>query len=181
MGMPIRKGSLSWKILEVIEKSTDGIVRINDFTYHSYIYAAGYERPLKKTTFSKAIRRLREFGLIEQYSENNQLLIKLTNTAKTLSIMNHVQKRPWDGLWRIVIFDIPEQKRVVRNLFRRNLKKWGFRSIQKSVWVSKDPFFDALVGYVKDLRIEPYVLVFESKTVSPHFHKVYDRTINGKR
>jgi len=41
----------------------------------------------------------------------------------------------WDGKFRIVIWDIPEKKRIVRDLLRRNLRKWGFAHFQKSVWI----------------------------------------------
>ena len=41
----------------------------------------------------------------------------------------------WDGLWRMVIFDIPEDRRKVRNAINFKLKDLGFVSLQKSVFV----------------------------------------------
>ena len=45
-------------------------------------------------------------------------------------------KKPkrWDGKWRIVIFDIPEHQRKIRNSLRMRLKILGFTEFQKSVF-----------------------------------------------
>ena len=68
----------------------------------------------------------------------------------------------------MVIFDIPEEKRIIRNLFRRNLKKWGFKHLQKSVWISKRNVFDKLESYIKDLGIEKWIIVMEVHRLSTH-------------
>ncbi len=46
-------------------------------------------------------------------------------------------KKPkrWDGIWRVVIFDIPKNKDRMRDIIRFHLKKIGFIQLQKSVWV----------------------------------------------
>ncbi len=46
-------------------------------------------------------------------------------------------KRPErDGIWKLVIFDIPEKQRNVRTFLRNRLKSLGFRKWQASIWVS---------------------------------------------
>lgn len=47
--------------------------------------------------------------------------------------------RPWDGKWRMVLFDIPEKDRRLRDLLRRHLGAGHFGYLQNSVWVSPDP------------------------------------------
>jgi phenylacetic acid degradation operon negative regulatory protein len=42
----------------------------------------------------------------------------------------------WDGIWRVLIFDIPELTRAVRNLFRGKIQELGFYTLQKSVYVT---------------------------------------------
>lgn len=46
-------------------------------------------------------------------------------------------KRPkrWDNKWRIIIFDIPEKKRAVRDEIRQIFVEAGFVKLQNSVWV----------------------------------------------
>jgi phenylacetic acid degradation operon negative regulatory protein len=47
--------------------------------------------------------------------------------------------RPWDGLWRLVIFDVPLGQGVVRQRLRRTLKSLQFGFLQGSVWITPDP------------------------------------------
>lgn len=157
----MHKGSLSKAILLILEKTVDGCVRFDDFVSNPGFYAYGYERNLKKSSLAQALKRLRENGLVEQINLKNDIIIRLTEGGKNL-INDGVDEEAWDGKWRIVIFDIPEQKRIIRNLFRRNLKKWGFKHLQKSVWISKRNVFDKLEAYIRDLGIEKWIIVMES-------------------
>jgi len=42
----------------------------------------------------------------------------------------------WDGRWRLVMFDVPESKRGLRDRLRRELTKLGMGTLQESVWIS---------------------------------------------
>lgn len=60
-------------------------------------------------------------------------------------------KRPkWDGKWRIVSFDVRENQRNKRDIFRDELKSLGFIQMQRSVWVSPYP----CEKYIEILRVE---------------------------
>ena len=43
--------------------------------------------------------------------------------------------RSWDGKWRVIIFDVAEDKRAIRDKLRRELRNYGFVRLQQSVWV----------------------------------------------
>jgi phenylacetic acid degradation operon negative regulatory protein len=47
--------------------------------------------------------------------------------------------RPWDGKWRLVLFDLPMARHVQRGRLRRYLRARGFGYLQGSVWVTPDP------------------------------------------
>lgn len=160
------KNSLTNAILFALEKTVDGYIHLEDFAYHHYRYHYGIPE-LKKSSLSQALKRLREGGLIEQVKLKNDVLIKLTEAGKDL-ISDKFEEKDWDRKWRIVVFDIPEEKRIIRNLFRRNLKKWGFKHLQKSVWISKRNVFDKLESYIKDLGIEKWVIVMEVNRLTSH-------------
>ena len=166
--MKIRKNSLSDMILLALEKTVDGYVRVEDFTTNTYIYAKGYDRPLKKSSLAQALKRLREKGFIEKENLDNQIIFKLTQSGANLLDEFSNSQKIWDNKWRIVIFDIPEQKRIIRNMFRRNLKKWGFKHLQKSVWISKRDVFDKLKKYVEDLGISQWVVIIEADRLSDY-------------
>jgi DNA-binding transcriptional regulator PaaX len=44
-------------------------------------------------------------------------------------------KRRWDGRWRVLIFDIPERRKIMRDKIRRTLHNLGFVRLQDSVWI----------------------------------------------
>lgn len=50
-------------------------------------------------------------------------------------VLPRVTKSAWDGLWYMVAFDIPVEKRKERNALRIMLKRLGFREYQKSLYL----------------------------------------------
>jgi predicted transcriptional regulator/CRISPR/Cas system-associated endoribonuclease Cas2 len=56
-------------------------------------------------------------------------------TLRAYEKISKKRKETWDGRWRIVIFDIKEYKRSVRDALRFQLVAFGFVKLQNSVWV----------------------------------------------
>lgn len=48
---------------------------------------------------------------------------------------NKTKRRFWDKRWRLVMFDVYEDRRSIRNKFRHELKEYGFIQLQRSVWI----------------------------------------------
>lgn len=163
--MKIKKGSLSEYSLLVLEKAIDGCVRFDDLIHHTHSYAWGssWDKQLKKSALSQALKRLREKGLVEyEDGKTSKIIIQLTNLGKeALGNLIFIENE-WDGKFRIVIFDIPESKSVIRNLFRRRLRDWGFKAWQKSVWVSKNNVTEKIRNLINKLEIKDWVAVIES-------------------
>jgi len=65
----------------------------------------------------------------------------LTYSLDTMQI--HLSKR-WDHKWRVVIFDIPETDKKIRDLFRLRLGQLGMYQLQESVFISPHPCFDEI-------------------------------------
>lgn len=151
-------------ILEALEKSVDGYVRVEDFLFNTHIYAKGYERNLKKSNLSKTIRSLRIKGYVDTEKQGKKLILRLTEKGTNEALLNKLlETKGWDGVWRVVIFDIPEEMKKVRDVFRGRLKLWGFIPWQKSVWISKRPVTKVLRSYIKEVGIPDWVKVLESK------------------
>lgn len=64
-----------------------------------------------------------------------QLTVKGITKFEQSRFRESIKKQKWDGLWRIIIFDISEDKKAVREALRQKLKKFGFFHLQKSVFV----------------------------------------------
>ncbi len=68
-------------------------------------------------------------------------------------------KKRWDHLWRMVVFDIPETKRVNRNEFRKELLNIGFFPYQKSMYVTPYACEGLIWEIAKKYHITNYILV----------------------
>lgn len=98
-------------------------------------------RDFDKTRFSKDLYRLKRDKFIKIYLEGKNKHIELTvkgkNKIKSYLIADLKIKIPqtWDQKWRIVIFDIPNEKKTARDILAKKLKNLGFLRLQKSVFV----------------------------------------------
>ncbi len=53
----------------------------------------------------------------------------------------------------LVIYDIPDNKKIERDWFRRQLKSFDFIMIQRSVWVGPSPLPIEFLSYVKSIGL----------------------------
>lgn len=112
----------------------------------------------KKYYFNKVIQRLEAKKLINiQKNNKGQKLVKITNKGKLFLDKNSRKKldKPgkWDGKYRIIIFDIKETRKLTRDKIRNQLKVWGFRKLQASVWVYPYPCGQLVTLLKSDLAI----------------------------
>jgi len=79
---------------------------------------------------------LKNGGYIKEKKIGKKRIIYLTNKGKMEVLKNEFWKgeKKWDGKWRVIIFDIPEESSRHRDFLRRKLKWFGFKELQKSVW-----------------------------------------------
>lgn len=97
---------------------------------------------INRRSLSRSIKGLYQSKLVtEKRRADGSVLLVLTPEGRRRAQL--FQKRDieiarpsqWDGRWRIVLFDIPEEKKSLRDIFRRHLQKIGFRELQKSVFI----------------------------------------------
>jgi phenylacetic acid degradation operon negative regulatory protein len=50
--------------------------------------------------------------------------------------LRKLRKPKWDGVWRLLSFDIPERRRRDRDLLRRRLSELGYGMLHQSLWIS---------------------------------------------
>jgi len=90
---------------------------------------------------TNTLSRMKQKGLIRFEEKNGKNCVVLTESGRKkleqIRKSEYAIKKPerWDGKWRIVIFDIKEKKRDVRDQFRRELTQVGFVKLQHSVWI----------------------------------------------
>lgn len=68
----------------------------------------------------------------------------------------------WDGYWRVVVYDIVEEEKRLRDRLRRELRRLGFKFMQKSVWLTPLPVEKELETFLKREKLWGKVLVLKS-------------------
>lgn len=113
----------------------------------------------------QAVKRLEARKLVVRQRVGKGWGVRLTpegeRYAKRLKEAEQIKIRKpdrWDGRWRIVIFDVWEKRRAVRDQLRRTLVKAGFKRIQNSVWVHPYDCEDLLVFLRADLHLGKGIL-----------------------
>lgn len=100
----------------------------------------GLPSDYRTTNFYASLYRTLRTGEIEKIIKNGQAYYRLTSAGKDkikrdFSLLK-LQNQKWDGLWRMVIFDIAEKNKIIRNILRYKLKELGFGRWQKSVYIT---------------------------------------------
>ena len=74
-------------------------------------------------------------------------------------------KGEWDGLWRVISYEIPESKRQIRDRLRREMRGWGLGPWHRSFWLTPHPIITHLKDLVYGREEEKYFQAFESTHV----------------
>lgn len=99
----------------------------------------------------KIINQLEKQKYVEvKHGEGGSVSIIITKKGLTRALtyqldeMKLIVPKKWDKKWRVVIFDISEKHKWVRDVFRMRLRQLGLYQLQKSVFVSPYPCFDEI-------------------------------------
>lgn len=119
----------------------------------------------------RGVRGLKDRGYIGFREIDGKTELQLEKKGKVVALKYSLQdieisrEKVWDGVWRVICFDIPESKKSARNYFKSILDNLGFALLQKSVYVM--PFecrkeIDFIIGI---LGISPYVTYIEANEI----------------
>lgn len=122
-----------------------------------------------RRALAQALHQLRYRGAVETKKADGRLIVRLTEAgwrrAQLLRI-TRITSYCDPGKCCLVVFDVPEKHRRVRNIFRGFLKECGFKQLQKSVWRSDRDVASAVASLVKELKLEEWVTVMNGTVVS---------------
>jgi DNA-binding transcriptional regulator PaaX len=124
-----------------------------DFKYYKYQTLANSCSFLKKNGYIK--EKNGEYFIT--YKGEEFLNEKVKNNFEKFT-SNKTDKDPKDLL---IIYDIPEGKKVEREWFRRELKSFNFVMIQKSAWVGPSPLPEKFLDYVKSIGLKENLKTFK--------------------
>ncbi|MFA5986385.1 MAG: hypothetical protein WC819_03495 [Parcubacteria group bacterium] len=129
---------------------------------------------INRRSFARSLKRLSQEKLIkERKMPDGSFMLVLTAQGKRIahqldlfgSIATFVKPKKWDKKWRIVIFDIPEDDRVFRDILRKHLYVLEFKQLQQSVFVSPYPCEKTILDLVRLYNADKYVRIITASTI----------------
>lgn len=102
----------------------------------------------RRNRLTQTLKRLHKQKIVEVVETKDGSVVRITKNGFTKALkykfdeMQVKRQKFWDKKWRIVIFDIPNSKKRIRDVFRKQLKQLGFFPLQESVFVHAFPCFD---------------------------------------
>ncbi|MEK7606986.1 MAG: CRISPR-associated endonuclease Cas2 [Patescibacteria group bacterium] len=136
--------------------------------YQRHRRIEGFPKDVSAHRVRQEIKRMRDRGWIQEAEKNGKKFLKLTQQGrlgilyKNLKNTAQSAKNNWDGKWRLVMFDIPEQGRKERNAIRDVLKSIGFCQMQKSVYIFPHEIPQDAVSYLKESGLWSYIRFAQS-------------------
>lgn len=122
---------------------------------------------LSTATLKRVCAELHRQGLLEITKGKKQTKLQLSvkgihrlqrSQLDTINIKEPVQ---WDGIWRMVTYDVPRTKAAERRLFVEQLKRLGFTMVRESVWFHPFPCFSELGELLRYTGLERYTTLAE--------------------
>jgi len=152
---PLRKDSLSQNVFYIIsaaiKDSLSGVLKLanmyvnlfggEDFYNwcHRFNYLPYYKKVRRKVKheweIKKIINYLNQRKYIKLDKEKQRIYLAEKGFLEFIKFKTLQKQKKWDGRWRVVIFDVAEERRGSRDFLRKRLKWLGFKELQKSVWV----------------------------------------------
>ena len=139
----------------------------------------------RKRQLQKTIRYMRQRGMLAGSYEHG---LQLTDKARKRLARIELEKievaiaENWDGLWRIVMYDIPESQRADRIAFTSHLRQKGFFLLQQSAWINPFPCRELVEALTTHYTVDKYVTYFEAihldnaPAMVKRFQKKYPQT-----
>jgi DNA-binding transcriptional regulator PaaX len=122
---------------------------------------------------TRCLKNLIESGQVELRHSDNQKYLKITKKGRAkLNSLNLESGEAlvsinWDGLWRIVILDLPESRKNEREALRYLLKKAGFTCLKNTVWISPFPYEHLFTNIKKDLGLGTEMMILVADKLDP--------------
>lgn len=139
--------------------------------------AARAWRDINMRELQRSIRKLYASKLITaKDNPDGSTTIELTQEGQRKVITHNMDqikiKKPrlWDKKWRIILFDIPERRRKVRDAIRYHLRQLGCYELQKSVFVHPFECRDEIDFIIEHYHARPFVRFIRAEYLDNELH-----------
>ncbi len=128
--------------------------------------AVGLDK-LRSSTLSRVTAELRRQKLIETGRDGKHFRLQLSVKGvhrlqrAALSSISLPEPTQWDGIWRMVTYDVPRAQSTQRRLFASQLRRLGFVMVRESVWFHRYPCFDAVLEIARYCNLQRHITLAE--------------------
>jgi len=135
-----------------------------------------------KYAINRSLKGLKEAGLVEQITSAQNEYARLTKEGRkkvhTLKLDSDTTlvNTSWDGFWRIILLNLPEERKNERESLRYLLKKAGFVCLKNSAWISPFPFEHLFTNIKKDLGLTTEMMIIVTEHIDEESKKVLFET-----
>ena len=112
-------------------------------------------------------------GIIEKIQSDRNDYARITQKGRQklaslkLDNKNTLANPAWDGRWRIVLLDLPEDRKAEREALRYLLKKAGFIRLKNSAYVSPYPFEFLFQNMKRDFGLTTELMIVITDSLDP--------------
>lgn len=136
----------------------------------------------RKHKFNHMIWRTLKAGYIEKIEKEGKIYIRITSQGtkamqRDFPLLN-LQNKPWDGKWRIVMFDISDAKKKERDYLRLKLKELGFGMLQESVFITPHDILRDFSEYVENIGLRESIDILEASYILGDQKELVNRVWN---
>lgn len=129
-------------------------------------------KKINELSLRRSIKRLYQSKLVDyREDKDSTVTLILSERGKNKALKYNLDKieikKPirWDKLWRLIVFDIPEDKNAGRKALATKLKELGFYPMQKSVFIHPYECQDEINFITEMFELAPYVRFLRVKDV----------------
>ncbi len=146
--------------------------------YFRILKAMGKEwEDIEKRSLHRAIKNLYSSKIIDIKEDKDGITtLILTEKGKQKALRYDLasiavpEMKKWDNKWRVVLFDIPETRKKIRDALRFHLKKMGFFEFQKSVFAHPFECKDEIDYLIEFYDIRRYVRLLVAEIIDNELH-----------
>jgi DNA-binding transcriptional regulator PaaX len=141
----------------------------------------------QKYAITRSLKNLADTGLIETLAAGQGEFARLTQkgrqkvTSLKLDSRESLANPNWDGKWRIILLDLPEDRKAERESLRYLLKKAGFIRLKNSAWVSPFPFEFLFQNLKKDFGLSTELMIIVTDSIDTETESTLAKIYNLKQ
>ena len=136
-----------------------------------------HKRAIVDDSLERSLRRMAKKRIVEFSVRNGKTYLQITDNGKKklkeiqFESIKIEMSKSWNGVWTVILFDIPEYQKTARDALRRKLKDLGCYQYHKSVFVHPASCGDEIDFVAEFFEIGRHVINFETRSLGNQEHR----------